>query len=84
MPILPPAVIRSLRLCVKRLNMSIEQYRDFYFDNIEPDLISVHVFGIDKSLDIICAYLENDDEKANKMIANGKEIFIKEYSSKRR
>lgn len=84
MPILPPAVIRSLRLCVKRLNMSIEQYRDFYFDNIEPDLISVHVFGIDKSLDIICAYLENDGEKANKMIANGKEIFIKEYSSKRR
>ena len=84
MPILPPAVIRSLRLCIKRLNMSIEQYRNFYFDNITPTLTPTHVFGIEKTLDIICTYLENNEEKANKMITNGTKKFIKEYSSKRR
>jgi len=84
MPILPPAVIRSLRLCIKRLNMSIEQYRDFYFDNIALTLTPAHVFGLEKTIDIICTYLENNDEKAEKMITNGTKKFIKEHSSKRR
>lgn len=83
-PLLPPAVIRSLRLCIKRLNMSIEQYRAFFLDNIALTLTPAHVFGIEKTLDIVCAYLENNDEKANKMVVNGTKKFIKEHSSKGR
>lgn len=83
-PFLPPAVRRSLRICAKRLNMSIEQYRQFYIDVITPTLTPSHVFGVEKTLDIICAYLEDNSEKADRMVANGIKKFIKEYSSKRR
>ena len=83
-PLLPPAVIRSIRLCIKRLSMSIEQYRAFYLDTITLTLTPAHVFGIEKSLDIICTYLENNDEKANKMIVSGTKKFITEHSSKKR
>lgn len=70
-PLLPPAIIRSLRLCIKRLNMSIDEYRNFYVDTITPTLTPAHVFGVRKTLDIICAYMEGDIEKADKMVANG-------------
>lgn len=83
-PLLPPAVIRSLRLCIKRLNMSIEQYREFYIDTITTTLTPAHVFGVRKTLDIICAYIEDNSEKADKMVASGTRKFIKEHSSKRR
>lgn len=83
-PLLPPAIIRSLRLCIKRLNMSIDEYRNFYVDTITPTLTPAHVFGVRKTLDIICAYMEGDIEKADKMVANGTKKFIKEHSSKRR
>lgn len=83
-PLLPPAVMRSLRICIKRLNMSIEQYREFFLGIITPTLTPAHVFGIEKTLDIICAYLEDKDEKANKLVASGTKKFIKEHSSRGR
>lgn len=84
MPILPPAVIRSLRICIKRLNMSIEQYRELYLGIIKPTLTPAHVFGIEKTFDIICTYLEDEHEKADKMVASGTKKFIREHSSRGR
>lgn len=83
-PLLPPAVIRSLDVCIKRLSMSIEQYKELYFSIVTPTLTPAHVFGIEKSLDIICTYLQGNHEKADKMVASSTKKFIKELSSKRR
>jgi len=84
MPLLPPAVIRSTKVCLKRLEMSLEQYKELYFSIVTPTLTPAHVFGIEKSLDIICTYLQDNHEKADKMVASGTKKFIKELSSKRR
>lgn len=84
MPLLPPAVIRSTKVCLKRLKMSLEQYKELYRNVISPTLTPTHVFGIEKSLDIICTYLQDNHEKADKMVASGTKKFIKELSEKRR
>lgn len=83
-PILPPAIIRSIGTCIKRLNMSIEQYRELFLSVITPTLTPAHVFGIKKTLDIICTYLSGNNEKADKMVVSGTKKFIEELSSKGR
>lgn len=83
-PLLPPAVVRNLSTCTKKLSMSIEQYEEFYFDVIEPTLTPAHVFGIKGTWDIIHAYLNGEDQKAEKLIAGGTKKFIKDLSRKGR
>jgi hypothetical protein len=81
-PLLPPAVIKSTNTCIKRLNMSIEQYKELYLSIITPTLTPAHVFGKEKTLDIICTYLDGQSEKADKMVASGIQKFKKELFSK--
>lgn len=82
-PLLPPAVIYSTKVCVKRLEITLEQFKELYRNVVAPTLTPVHVFGIEKTLDILCAYLQDNHEKANKMVASGTKKFIKEFSQKR-
>ena len=63
--------------------MSIEQYRKLYLDIITSTLTPVHVFGINKTLDIICLYLEDNNTKADKLVSDGTKKFIEEFSLKR-
>ena len=64
--------------------MSLEQYKELYRNVVSPTLTPAHVFGIEKSLDIICTYLQDNHEKADKMVTSGTKKFIKELSAKRR
>ncbi|MCM1235827.1 MAG: hypothetical protein NC489_37520 [Ruminococcus flavefaciens] len=84
MPLLPPAVIRSTKSCIKRLGIDLEQYRESYRRNVSPTLTPEHIFGIEKSLNIICTYLDGDNERADKMVETGTKKYIKEHSIKRR
>lgn len=80
-PILPPAVIRSLKLCIKRCNMSIEQYKEFFLEIVDTTLTPTHVFGVNGTLEIVCTYLDGNTEKADKMVNNGAKKFIHEHST---
>lgn len=82
-PLLPPAVIYSTKVCVKRLGMTLEQFKELYRNVVTPTLTPAHVFGIEKTLDIICAYLQDNHEKANQMVTSGTKKFIREFSQKR-
>lgn len=75
-PILPPAVIRSSKTVLKRLNWSIENYKEFFLEIIDTSLTPIHLFSIKDCLDIICLYLEDKDDIAQKKINKGKKLFM--------
>ncbi len=76
-PILPPAVIRGIKMAMKNLNMDISLFKIRYKEVIDETLTPIHVFGVDKSLEIICLYLEDNTEKAEKEMEQG----IKKFQS---
>lgn len=75
-PMVPPAVIQGIERALKSLNMDIPTFRTRFKENIDLTLTPAHIFGIDKSLEIICLYLEGNSKKAEKEIENGTKKFI--------
>ena len=84
MPLLPPDVIRSTKSCIKKLGIDLEQYKKLYRETVSPTITPTHILGMKKSLEIICTYLCEDSEKADRMVENGTKKYIKEHSIKRR
>lgn len=78
-PMVPPAVIRGIDKAMKNLNMDIPSFQTRFKKNIDSTLTPAHIFGVDKSLEIICLYLEGNSEKADKEIEKGKKKFISAY-----
>lgn len=83
-PILPPAVIRGIERAIKSLNMNISSFQNRYRENIDLSLTPAHIFGVDKSLEIICLYLEGNSEKAEKEIEKGTKKFMSNFKNYRR
>lgn len=79
-PCLPPAVIRSTGIVLKRLDMTLEDYKTLYRSKVDVRMTPDHVFGLEKSLEIICEYLNGNQEKADKMIKQGVKKFIAEIN----
>lgn len=64
-------------MAMKNLNMDISLFKIRYKEVIDETLTPIHVFGVDKSLEIICLYLEDNTEKAEKEMEQG----IKKFQS---
>lgn len=79
-PLLPPAVIRDTEKVMKVLNMNISTYQIVFKETITPALTPDHIFGIDKSLEIICLYLTGESKKAEEVIEQGTQEYISRYS----
>lgn len=82
-PLLPPAVIRSTQKCMKCLEIDLDEYKKLFKKYICINLTPAHVFGIEKSLEIICSYLDGDYEKADKIVLNETKKYIKDFSAKK-
>jgi len=79
-PILPPAVVKATNTAIKRLNWSIQDYRDAFMDIIETTMVPVHLFSVKDCLDIICLYLEGNSDKAEMKIRSGVKKYISSHS----
>lgn len=78
-PILPPAVIRGIENAIKNLKIDIPSFQIIFKEKIDSTMTPAHIFGVDKSLEIICLYLEGNSEKADKEIEKGTKIFMSFY-----
>ncbi len=79
-PTLPPAVIRATNTAIKRLNWSMQDYRDAFMNTIETTMVPVHLFSTKDCLDIICLYLDGSSDKAERKIRSE----VKKYVSTHR
>lgn len=79
-PVLPPAVIRSTSVAMKRLDMELSAYKEQFKQTINPTITPIHLYGIDDTLEIICLYLTDKPEKAEKKIRSGAKKYIATHS----
>lgn len=79
-PLLPPAVIKSTTIAMKRLNMDIASYQERFRQTIKPTMTPIHIYGLEGALEIICLYLNDKSEKAEKEIRNGVKKYIANHS----
>lgn len=78
-PLLPPAVIRSTDVVMKRLNMDIEEYKQIFVQTVKESMTPFHVYGVNGTLKIICLYLNDEPQKAEKELAAGAKKYAKTH-----
>lgn len=79
-PLLPPAVTRATKVAMKRLAMDIPAYSERFPQTINPTLTPLHLYGVEGALDIICLFLADEPEKAEKKIRSGAKKYIATHS----
>lgn len=76
LPMVAPAIIRNVNAALKQLNWDISNYKAYFNDTITASLTPAHVFGIEKSLEIICAYLEGNEQRGERLLKSGVRNFM--------
>lgn len=79
-PVLPPAVIRATGVAMKRLDMELSIYKNLFKQTINPTMTPIHLYGIDGALEIICLYLTDKPDKAEKKIRSGAKKYVTAHS----
>lgn len=79
-PMLPPAVVNATNTAIKRLDWSMQDYRNSFMSTIETTMVPIHLFSVKDCLDIICLYLDGNSDKAEKKIRSGVKKYISSHS----